>query len=138
MSKVSKPVFGSVSLALLAGVMSFAIWNGTGRVSAQASGGGTQVVAVKLSEWTLGFKTLALTGQEVRLDVSNDGKYPHALEIEGKIGGGDFAIATPTLKPGERSSLIVKLPAGTYDVYCPVQGHKDHGMVGTISFPKGS
>lgn len=133
---MNKPLLGSVAVALLAGALSFSLWDGAGKASAQASG--PQVVAVKLAEWEMGFKTLALTSSEARFDVVNNGKYPHSMEIEGKMAGADFSISTPTLKPGERSTLIVKLPAGTYDVYCPIQGHRAHGMTGTITFPKGS
>jgi uncharacterized cupredoxin-like copper-binding protein len=32
------------------------------------------------------------------------------------------------LNPGETKTLLVELKPGTYEVYCPVPGHKPHGM----------
>ncbi|THF87456.1 hypothetical protein E7T09_09205 [Deinococcus sp. KSM4-11] len=64
----------------------------------------------------------------VMFNVENAGKFPHALAIEGKIGGQDFEISTPVLKPGEKTTLMVKLPAGTYNIYCPVGKHEAQGM----------
>jgi plastocyanin len=58
----------------------------------------------------------------------NDGKFQHALEIEGqgveeeteKIDGGKTAELTVDLKPGE------------YEFYCPVGNHREQGMEGTL------
>ncbi len=35
---------------------------------------------------------------------------------------------TRTLEPGESANLTITLKDGTYEVYCPVDGHKDMGM----------
>ena len=34
---------------------------------------------------------------------------------------------------GESFSGAVTLPAGTYDIWCPVGSHRDQGMVGTLT-----
>lgn len=56
--------------------------------------------------------------------AKNDGQHDHALEIE----GGGTENRTRTLAPGESATLTVTLKSGTYEVYCPVDGHKDIGM----------
>lgn len=38
-----------------------------------------------------------------------------------------------TLNPGEEGSVTVNAPAGEYEYYCSVPGHKDAGMVGTLT-----
>ncbi|MEV5971092.1 plastocyanin/azurin family copper-binding protein [Streptomyces sp. NPDC051921] len=56
--------------------------------------------------------------------VKNTGQHEHALEIEGP--GGEQK--TDPLAPGESATLQVTLKSGTYEIYCPVDGHKDLGM----------
>lgn len=56
--------------------------------------------------------------------AKNNGHHDHALEIEGP--GGENR--TETLAPGASATLEVTLQSGTYEVYCPVGGHKDQGM----------
>ncbi|WP_329420111.1 cupredoxin domain-containing protein [Streptomyces sp. NBC_01268] len=56
--------------------------------------------------------------------AKNDGQHEHALEIE----GGGTENRTETLAPGESATLTVTLKSGTYQVYCPVDSHKDLGM----------
>jgi len=43
------------------------------------------------------------------------------------------AVSSVLLKAGEKTSLTVSLPAGTYTVYCPLPGHADKGMKGTLT-----
>ncbi|GAA2804559.1 plastocyanin/azurin family copper-binding protein [Streptomyces showdoensis] len=56
--------------------------------------------------------------------AKNDGQHEHALEIEGN----GAENRSSTLAPGESATLTVELTSGTYQVYCPVDGHKDLGM----------
>jgi uncharacterized cupredoxin-like copper-binding protein len=59
----------------------------------------------------------------------NDGTTAHALEVEGN--GVETKISE--FDPGSSGTLKVTLPKnGTYEIYCPVDGHKDLGMKGTI------
>lgn len=92
-----------------------------------------QPVQIKLSEWTMGFKTLSVTGP-AQFEVVNDGQYPHAFAIEGKLGGQDFEISTGVLKAGEKTTLTVALPKGSYNAYCPVGNHEERGMQGELIF----
>jgi uncharacterized cupredoxin-like copper-binding protein len=42
-------------------------------------------------------------------------------------------VRTRALRAGERATLRVRLPAGTYKWYCPLDGHEGRGMAGRIS-----
>ncbi len=91
-----------------------------------------QVVQVKLAEWTMGMADMTVKGP-AQFDVTNVGKYPHVFTIMGKVGGQDVMISSTLLKAGEKTSLTVALPAGTYTVLCPIPGHEDKGMKGTLT-----
>ncbi len=92
-----------------------------------------KVVNVTLKDGDLGFKELTVKGA-TRFEIENAGTKDHAFEIEGEIGDKEFEVASPVMKPGEKSVIIVGLPAGKYEVYCPVGEHKEMGMAGEITF----
>ena len=93
-----------------------------------------EVVNVNLKDGDLGFKELTVKSEEARFEVENGGTRQHAFELEGEIDGKKFEIATPVLKPGEKATIIVALPAGKYEAYCPVDDHRQRGMAGEITF----
>jgi uncharacterized cupredoxin-like copper-binding protein len=62
-------------------------------------------------------------------EATNDGGTDHALEIEGN----GVEEETDTIAPGESASVTVDLEAGTYEMYCPIDGHRDQGMEGEIT-----
>ena len=41
-------------------------------------------------------------------------------------------MRTRALRPGERTVLTVRLPAGTYKWYCPIADHEQRGMAGRV------
>ena len=65
---------------------------------------------------------------ETTFTVSNEGEFPHALEIEGN----GIEEGTEQLSPGDSGSVTVELEPGEYELYCPVGDHRDQGMVGTL------
>jgi plastocyanin len=65
---------------------------------------------------------------ETTFTVSNEGEFPHALEIEGN----GIEEETEELGPGESGSVTVDLEPGEYELYCPVGDHREQGMVGTL------
>jgi len=110
---------------------------GTAQASAPAATPGMtmakpQAVQVELSEWSMGMMSMTVKGP-AEFDIVNVGKYPHVFTIMGKVGGQDVAVSSVLLKAGEKTSLTVSLPAGTYTVYCPLPGHADKGMKGTLT-----
>jgi uncharacterized cupredoxin-like copper-binding protein len=52
----------------------------------------------------------------------------HAVEVEGK----GIEKKSKVIGPGKKTSVTVRLKAGKYQFYCPVDGHKAAGMRGTI------
>jgi plastocyanin len=67
--------------------------------------------------------------------VTNNGTIAHALEIEGngiekKIGD---------VQPGTSATLRAMLSKnGSYDLYCPIDGHRSQGMQGRVTVGSGS
>ncbi|MFC9278643.1 hypothetical protein [Streptomyces collinus] len=43
-------------------------------------------------------------------------------------GPGVRDARTPDLRKGQKAALTVTLKKGTYDLYCPVDGHRQLGM----------
>lgn len=65
----------------------------------------------------------------VTLAMSNPASLQHGIAIEGngvsKIG--------PIVSQGATSKVTVTLKPGTYTFYCPVPGHRQAGMQGTLT-----
>jgi glucose/arabinose dehydrogenase/uncharacterized cupredoxin-like copper-binding protein len=62
--------------------------------------------------------------------VTNDGTMAHNFEIE----GGDLEEQfDENLQPGESNTMTVDLPAGEYEIYCPVGDHRARGMELTLT-----
>jgi plastocyanin len=56
----------------------------------------------------------------------NSGQTVHAIEVDGP---GVSDQRTPgDVQPGQSASLTVALQPGSYELYCPVDGHKSKGM----------
>jgi plastocyanin len=67
----------------------------------------------------------------VTIRILNRGKLPHALAVDGPNGTVEF---DGKIDPGFSGTLEVDLDrAGTYRMYCPLDGHRAKGMEGTIS-----
>lgn len=62
-------------------------------------------------------------------EAVNKGQAVHSLEVE---GNGVETELDHDLQPGDTGTLTVELEAGVYELYCPVGGHKDQGMKGSI------
>ena len=66
--------------------------------------------------------------------AENTGSITHILEIEGK----GVEEETKVLDAGQNAKLRVTLKAGRYEIYCPVGGHRQQGMEGTVTVKQGS
>jgi uncharacterized cupredoxin-like copper-binding protein len=66
----------------------------------------------------------------VTFRVTNNGTIDHALEVDGQ----GVEEETETIKPGQSAELTVDLSKdGSYEIYCPIDGHRDSGMEGTLT-----
>ena len=99
--------------------------------SSQGFGGSEQTVTVSETEFALSPKSVAVakTGT-VTFEVKNDGQVTHALEVEGN----GVEQETDSIEPGQSATLTVTLDkTGKYEMYCPIDDHKDKGMEGDIT-----
>ena len=95
--------------------------------SGQAAGStsGTQVTAT-LTEYHIALSASTFAPGTYTFVAKSAGQVGHALEINGP---GVSDQRTPgDLGPGQSANLTVTLSAGTYDIFCPVPGHKALGM----------
>jgi uncharacterized cupredoxin-like copper-binding protein len=95
----------------------------------QGSGTGTvPVVDVQLTEYEIRMPD-SLTAGPQHFRIANGGKQTHNFVIE---GAGISQKLASDLSRGDTTELTVNLPAGSYTVYCPVDGHRGKGMQRTI------
>ena len=99
---------------------------GTGASTAGA--GVDATIPVSLTDFRLPRDVRVPRSGVVAFEATNDGQSSHALAIIGPAG----QARTQMLKPGERTTVEVRLPPGTYKWYCPVGDHERRGMVGRV------
>jgi uncharacterized cupredoxin-like copper-binding protein len=97
-----------------------------------ASGGGQTLKLTANPSGALSFNTSSLSAKagKVTLQMSNPSSSgtPHGIAVEGNGVDKDGQI----VDPGQGSLLTVDLKPGTYEFYCPFDGHKQAGMKGTL------
>lgn len=93
----------------------------TTSTSEQAAGGGVQV---RLSEYRIEMPATLPAGPTT-FEITNVGEEEHNFEIEGQ---GIEMELPENLTAGASGTLQVDLQPGTYEIYCPVGEHEDHGM----------
>ena len=108
-----------------------------------------KTVAIKETDFKLSPSTVTLSKPGTyTFKVEDDGSTQHSLEIEGegvKSEGGEGeeseggeeeggeAQLEQTLDPGQSGVLMVSFQKpGTYEMYCPVDGHEQMGMKGKV------
>jgi uncharacterized cupredoxin-like copper-binding protein len=65
----------------------------------------------------------------VEIVMDNPSSLPHAVAVEGNGVDKDGQTVTN----GGKSTVSADLKAGTYTFYCPVDGHRQAGMMGTLT-----
>jgi uncharacterized cupredoxin-like copper-binding protein len=107
----------------------------TSSTTSSAAGGGGGGSTIKLGAdpgGALKFDKTQLTAKagNVTIDFDNPSQTPHAVEVEGN-GLEDKSSETVT---GSSTTLkLGNLKPGKYEFYCPVDGHKQAGMKGTLT-----
>jgi uncharacterized cupredoxin-like copper-binding protein len=104
-----------------------------------ASGGVIKTVAIKETQFKLSPSSVTLSKPGTyAFKAENNGSVQHSLAIEGKgvkSEGGQAGEAKlkQALNPGQSGVLAVTFQKpGTYDMYCPVDGHEQLGMKGEV------
>jgi uncharacterized cupredoxin-like copper-binding protein len=102
----------------------------TDATATTAAGTGSPVIEVTLNEWSIEPKTIDATAGVVTFKVTNKGKFPHNFSV---ISNGQELKKTKNIPGGQSDTLEVDLSAGAYQTICDIPGHKDQGMVGTLT-----
>lgn len=102
----------------------------TETTSTEAASGPGGTVKISETDFKLNPSNPNVKSGTVTFQVSNDGQTTHNLEIE---GNGVEQKLDSDLAPGDSGTLTLDLPPGTYEIYCPVDGHKDLGMTGELT-----
>jgi len=99
--------------------------------SGGASAGGGQVVKLAADTSALKFDKSTLTAKagKVTLSMANPSGLPHAVSIEGNGVDKDGN----TVQKGGTSTVTATLKPGSYEFYCPVDGHRQAGMEGKLT-----
>jgi uncharacterized cupredoxin-like copper-binding protein len=95
----------------------------------QAAAGARAGEAVTVESYDIYFEPEELSipaDTDVTVSLPNEGVTPHNFSIDEL--GIDVDIA-----PGATEETVINAPAGTYEYYCNIPGHKQAGMVGTLT-----
>jgi plastocyanin len=102
-----------------------------GSASSSSSGGGSTLKLAADPSGALAFNKTKLSAKagKVTITMSNPSPVSHGVAVQGSgvnqvgntVGSGGTSTVTVTLKPG------------TYTFYCPVPGHEQAGMKGTLT-----
>lgn len=89
-----------------------------------------RVIKVKLDEYTMDVEGVddLMPGPAV-IEITNDGIEEHSFVFEGTD---KIQRLEENIKPGETQALRVKLEPTSYNVYCPIDDHKNKGMASVI------
>jgi plastocyanin len=105
----------------------------TAAAGSSAAGGGASLSLAADETNGLAFdrKTLSAKAGKVTITMDNPSgdSQPHAIAIEGNGVDQDGQV----VQPGGTSKVSADLKPGTYTFYCPVGGHRQAGMEGTLT-----
>ena len=120
------------TIATLAAILALALagCGGDDESSSGGGGGGETLQLAAPEDGSLKFDKSELEAKAgtVTIDFDNPSSVEHAVEIEGN----GVEEASDTITDG-KTSVTADLKPGTYEFYCPVTGHKEAGMKGTLT-----
>jgi plastocyanin len=98
-----------------------------------STGSVVQTIQISEKEYSLNPSTIMLPkAGTYGIEVTNDGSVTHALTIETGEGMGK-EVESGDIDSGAKKTLTYTFAADTsYEMYCPIDGHKAQGMSGTI------
>jgi plastocyanin len=119
-------------ILLTAALMLAGCGGGGANESEQGGGAVVQTIQISEKEFSLDPATVNLSKTGTyEFEVTIDGQVTHALNIEESGGGAE--AESGDIGSGETKTVRFTFSAGgSYEMYCPVDGHKDQGMKGTI------
>jgi plastocyanin len=93
-------------------------------------GGQTGGTAVTIEMVDIAFEPKEVTiaaNTDVTVTLTNTGAAAHNFHID------ELNIQTEDVPSGGSTTVTINAPAGTYEFYCAVPGHREAGMVGTLT-----
>ena len=132
---MKKHVPGLALIATAAALFVSACGGGDSEPAAQeaatTNSGSAQTIEIDATDFAFTPSTIAIDAPGTyTFVVTNSGQAPHALEIDGH----GIEEETDTIEAGGKAELTVEITeAGEYEIYCPVAGHRDMGMEGTVN-----
>lgn len=94
-----------------------------------ATTGAVKNVAVAGSEYAFSPNTLSINkGDTVVVTFTNNGTFPHSFVIN------EFNVNSGAVSPGSTATVtFVAEKTGTFTYYCNIDGHREKGMMGTLT-----
>ena len=100
-----------------------------------ACGGGTvqvQGTKVTLTEYKFDPKDISVSSGKATFTLVNAGTTSHDMTVTDSSG--KIIAKSEVVQAGDSKIFTIdNLPAGKYQIYCDLPGHKDSGMVGTLT-----
>jgi uncharacterized cupredoxin-like copper-binding protein len=101
--------------------------SGASSAAAASSGGGG--LTLNESEFKIDPAHPKVAKGAITITVKNTGAVTHALTVQTPSG----PVSTGNIAPGKTTTLKVNIAkAGTYKFFCPIPGHEQAGMKGTL------
>lgn len=94
-------------------------------MASPAAAEGTEIGMIDIG-YTVSELTIPANTDTV-ITLVNEGFLEHDFAID------ELGIESPLYKAGETGSVTINAPAGEYVYYCSVAGHREAGMVGTLT-----
>jgi uncharacterized cupredoxin-like copper-binding protein len=85
----------------------------------------------------LSFDQTKLDAKAGAVTITFDNPGPSGNEHGVAVKGGGVDEVGPVVGPARKATLELDLRAGDYTFYCPVDGHEQAGMIGTLSVAGG-
>ena len=118
--------FFALVIAIVAMFVPGAKGNGSTVAAGDGSSAEPMTVEVTLSDLDISPASIDVkAGQEVILEVTNEGAMPHDVKVEGTTG-------SRMLEPGETETVSIGTVDASTEAWCTVPGHKEAGMVMAI------
>lgn len=93
-----------------------------------AEAGGATTVTAEETEFVIALSESSIEPGDYTFVVENAGSVDHALTVSGP----GVEAETEAIAPGDTAELTFTLEEGTYELWCPIDGHRDQGMALTV------
>src|SRR4051812_35796958 len=93
----------------------------------EAPAAGAKSVSIEAGNFYFKPKDITIPANTpTKFEIKNVAQIPHNLSI-------DALKVSVDIQPGETASTTIEAPAGSYEFYCNLPGHKAAGMYGTLT-----